>query len=173
MDVRAINPFLEAAIEVLHAETGFDLERKGLTLDHQPYQTEDVTILLAMVGMVSGTIFYAFPFETAYALVSQMMGEEVSELDHLGQSALAELANVITGKASVKLSQQGYDTSISPPTLLVGREALISTLDFPRLVVSMSGACGPLSIHLALREGQARIGGPVETPPSIVLDMSK
>jgi CheY-specific phosphatase CheX len=41
--------------------------------------------------------------------------ENAHQLRCLAQSGIAELANVITGRASVKLSQAGYEATISPP----------------------------------------------------------
>jgi chemotaxis protein CheX len=57
---------------------------------------------------------------------------------------VAELGNVITGRASVKLAEAGYEAVISPPTLLSGKGATISTLDFGRLVVPLNSECGSL-----------------------------
>jgi chemotaxis protein CheX len=60
-----------------------------------------------------------------------MMGQEFAEFDNLAQSGIAELGNVITGAATVKLSKEGFDAEISPPTLVQGEGIQISTLDFP------------------------------------------
>ena len=90
-----------------------------------------------------------------------MLGEEIHEFDNLARSGIAELGNVITGNASVKLSAAGYEANISPPALLYGKGAIVNTLDYPRLVVPLSGVCGSLVIHLAIREEAA---GNVKTP---------
>jgi chemotaxis protein CheX len=85
-----------------------------------------------------------------------MMGEGFQELSALAQSGIAELGNVITGRASMKLSQAGYEATISPPSLVLGANAAISTLDTPRLVVPLESQFGPVHIHLALRPGKLR-----------------
>jgi len=84
-----------------------------------------------------------------------MMGEELTEFNSLAQSGIAELGNVITGRASVKLSQAGYEATISPPTLIIGRGSQVSTLDFPRLVIPLSSEIGTITVHIALREGMS------------------
>jgi chemotaxis protein CheX len=81
-----------------------------------------------------------------------MLGENLHEMSSLAQSGIAELGNVITGRASVKLSKSGFQSTISPPTMLLGKGATISTLDFPRVVVPLTSEIGRVSIHLALRE---------------------
>jgi chemotaxis protein CheX len=153
MNVKFINPFVEAASEVIQIETGVNLTRGDLGLEKVPYITDDITVILALVGMVNGNVLYSLSFPTAIALASRMLGEKLESFDNLAQSGIAELGNVITGRASVKLSGAGYESTISPPTLVVGQGIMISTLDRPRLVVPFMSDCGPVTIHLALREG--------------------
>jgi chemotaxis protein CheX len=65
------------------------------------------------------------------------MGQTFTEFDSLAQSGVAELGNVISGRATVKLSQAGYSADISPPTLILEKGLTVSTLDFPRIVVPL------------------------------------
>jgi chemotaxis protein CheX len=106
-----------------------------------------------LVGGVEGMVFYSLTKETSIKLVSKMMGEEISEFNSLAQSGIAELGNVITGRASVKLSVAGYEATISPPTLLIGKGSQVSTLDCPRLIIPLSSDLGTITVHLALRDG--------------------
>jgi len=155
MNVKFLNPFVEAASEVIQIETGINLQRGDLGLEKTPYLTNDITVIIALVGMVSGNVLYSISFDTAIQLAGRMLGEKLAAFDNLAQSGIAELGNVITGRASVKLSSAGYESTISPPTLVVGRGIMISTLDRPRLVVPFQSDYGPFVIHLALREGSA------------------
>lgn len=174
MNVKFLNPFVEAAFEVLQAEAGVHITRGGLSLDKLPYVTDDVTVILSLVGGVQGTVFYSMTAQTAIEFGSRMLGEPLAELDGLAQSGVAELGNVITGRASVKLSEAGFETTISPPTLLVGRGAHISTLDVPRLMVPLDTEVGAVMIQLALREGVSRgvsaAALPVPARPSVGLN---
>ncbi len=161
MNVKFLNPFVEAASEVLLAETQFPMERGNLQLDKEPFVTEEVTVIISLVGQVEGNVFYSMSQKVALTLASRIMGEIFYEFNPLAQSGIAELGNVITGRASVKLAQAGYNATISPPALLEGKGATISTLDFPRLIVPLAGECGLVVIHLALRESTRRV---VSTP---------
>jgi chemotaxis protein CheX len=153
MNVKFLNPFVEAASEVIQIETGINLLRGDLGLEKTPYLTNDITVIIALVGMVNGNVLYSLSKETAIALAGRMLGEKLEAFDNLAQSGIAELGNVITGRASIKLASSGYESTISPPTLVVGRGIMISTLDRPRLVVPFQSDYGPIVIHLALREG--------------------
>jgi chemotaxis protein CheX len=152
MKVQYLIPFVEAAYEVLKAEVNIPMERGDLSLDKGAYLTDDVTVIISLVGDIEGIVFFGFSNFAALNIASSMLGETLTEMNGLAQSGIAELGNVITGRASVKLSQSGFQSTISPPTMLMGKGATISTLDFPRVVVPLTGQIGRISIHLALRE---------------------
>lgn len=164
MNVKFLNPFVEAAYEVLQAETNIQMERGSLGLEKEPYRTDDVTVIISLIGRVEGNVFYSMNQQTAVNLASRMLGESLQELTHLAQSGIAELGNVITGRASVKLAEAGFESTISTPTLLMGRGSTISTLDYARLVVPLGSEYGSLVIHLALREGKQRNFKTTELP---------
>ncbi len=153
MNVKFLNPFVDAAYDIIKAETGFEMQRGKLGLEKNAYVTEDLTVIISLVGAVEGNVFYSMSKTTALQLVSRILGQEINEMDPLMQSGIAELGNVITGNASIKLAQNGYESNISPPTLLVGKGATIYTLDLARVVVPLFSETLELKIHLALREG--------------------
>jgi chemotaxis protein CheX len=155
MNVKFLNPFVEAASEVLQAEVGLGLGRGPLSLHKSALTSDEVTVLLNLVGQVQGVVLYGLSTPTGLALVSRMLTQEFKEFDSLAQSGVAELGNVITGRASVKLAEAGFATNISPPTLILGQGVTISTLDFSRIVVPLTSELGPMTVHLAVREAQA------------------
>lgn len=159
MNVKFLNPFVEAANEVLGAEVGVRLTRGALTLQKSALTSDEVTVLISMVGQVQGVVLYGLSVATGLALVSRMLAQEFAEFDGLAQSGVAELGNVITGRASIKLANAGIAAEISPPTVVQGRGVTISTLDFSRIVVPLASELGQLTVHLALRESQTSLPG--------------
>ncbi|MEI7987781.1 MAG: chemotaxis protein CheX [Chloroflexota bacterium] len=153
MNVKFLNPFVDAAYEVIQIETGIEMQRGQLSLEKNAYVTEDLTVIISLVGAVEGNVLFSMPKTTAIMLVSKIMGQPMDAMDPLMQSGIAEMGNVITGRASIKLADAGYEANISPPTLLVGKGATIFTLDIGRIVVPLTSSQGSLKIHLALREG--------------------
>jgi chemotaxis protein CheX len=49
-----------------------------------------------------------------------MGGFELNALDEMSQSAIAELANMISGNACIQLSNNGMQIDITPPKVQVG-----------------------------------------------------
>lgn len=148
-----INPFIEAAFTVLKTELGCEGERGAIALGEGAMQTEDVTVSIGVTGQIEGTVFYAMRLETALRMVSAMMGEPVKALDALTESALGEMANVITGLASTSLANAGYTCDIAPPMVLKGKSLRISTLNIPRIIVPIVTPKGTMTIHVALSSG--------------------
>jgi chemotaxis protein CheX len=158
MNVKFLNPFVSSALEVFSLELHEAVERGDLCLENDLYVTDDITVVLSLVGVVEGTVFYSMPTEAAVRLASTLMGEPFNTFDRLAQSGIAELGNVITGRASMKLAEAGYEANISTPSLIIGKGATISTLEYPRLIVPLITSMGTITIHLALREGSPAIG---------------
>jgi chemotaxis protein CheX len=152
MNVKFMNPFVEAVSEVLQAECDLTSTRGNISLQKLALTADDVTVMISLIGQVQGVVLYGLSIKTALGMVSQVMGQEFTEFDSLAQSGIAELGNVITGRATIKMSQAGFVANISPPTLIVGKGVTISTLDFARILVPITTDVGTVTVHLALRE---------------------
>lgn len=155
MDVKLLNPFIQAAVEVLKAEAGTEVSRGEITLQKSSLTSDDITVLINLIGDVYGVVMYGMPMSTGLNMVSKIMGQEFKALNPLAQSGVAELGNVISGRATIRFSEAGYRSNISTPTVLIGSGIQISTLDFPRIVVPLVTEFGDFTVHLALREKPA------------------
>ncbi len=152
MNVKFLNPFVSSAHDILHLEMHGSVERGELRLETGSYVTDGATVIISLIGAVDGTVFYSMSMESAIQFASALMGEKFDTLNRLAQSGIAELGNVITGQASMRLAEAGYESNISTPSLIIGKGASISTLEYPRLVVPLTTSVGSLTIHLSLRE---------------------
>jgi chemotaxis protein CheX len=159
MNVKFLNPFVEAAHDVLSAEAGITPVRGTVSLQQSALTADEVTVLISLVGQVQGVVLYGLSVEVGLLLVSRMMSQTFESFDNLAQSGVAELGNVITGRASVRLAEAGYVSTISPPTLIQGKEIRISIFDFSRIVVPLRCDTGEITVHLALRENHSREHG--------------
>ena len=152
MRVEFVNPFIDAAREVLESELGQDAARGKISLNKSAYTTDDITALVGVTGEVTGMVLYSLSDATARGIVAHIMGQEFPEFDELAQSGIGELGNVITGRAAILLAEAGFRSNISPPTLIIGRGTMVSTLDLNRLVVPLETPYGALEIQVVLKE---------------------
>jgi len=96
MNVNFLNPFVDAAVEVLQAEVDVAATKGLLDLQKSALTTDDITVLIHLVGQVHGVVLYGLPFSTGLKMVSHIMDQEFTEFGSLAQSGVAELGNVIT-----------------------------------------------------------------------------
>ena len=151
MRAEIINPFLQAATEVLESELGSPPQRGAIGLQRSAYTSNEVTAVVAVTGEVAGIVLFAMNESTAKGIVSRMMGQDFPDFDALAQSGIAELGNVITGRAAVLLSEAGFPSDLAPPMLLVGKGTMISTLDVQRIVVPIETEFGAIEVQVALK----------------------
>jgi chemotaxis protein CheX len=147
-----VNPFVTSAFQVLQTETKSEVAKGGVTLQDSPLVSDEVTVLIGVVGRAQGLVLYGMSEKTAKGLVACMTGDQVAVFDSLAESAVAELGNVITGLASGELERAGYPCKIAPPSVVVGKGTSISTLSIKRLVIPLQTKFGEITVHVALRE---------------------
>ena len=152
MDVKFLSPFVEAAKEIVQAEAETAVQRGDLSLKHSALTTQEVSVIISMIGEVEGVVIYSLSEKTALDIVSRMIGQQFEEFNDLAQSGIAELGNVITGRATMMLSQTGLKSDISPPTVIIGKDVKVSTVDFTRIVVPLITDLGEITVHLSLKE---------------------
>ena len=151
MKAEFINPFIQAAHDVLEIELGAPPTRAAGRILKSAYTTDEVTGVLAVSGGIHGLVLYSMSEETARQLVARMLNRQVAEFDAAAQSGVAELGNVITGRASGLLADAGYPTNISPPGLLLGKGAMITTLDLNWLVFPLQTSVGCLEMQVVVK----------------------
>jgi chemotaxis protein CheX len=149
--VEFVNPFIQAAREVLESELGGEVQRGNLRLQKSAFTTDEITALVGVTGKVSGMVLYSMRESTALGLVSRIMGQQFADFDALAQSGIGEVGNVITGRAGVLLSEAGYPSNITPPALVVGKGTMVTTLDLNRLVFPLETEVGNLEVHVVLK----------------------
>ena len=121
MDVKVINPFIEALTSVL-PQLGFQsIVRGGLNVKEQFVESKGVTILIGLTNQVRGNVAYNMSESTAKKFAStMMMGMPVEIMDDMAQSAISELVNMVTANAAISFEKTGLLVDISPPSLVVG-----------------------------------------------------
>ncbi len=59
-------------VEVLNAEVGLTVQRGNLELQKSALTTEDITVMLHLVGGVYGVVLYSLSYELGLMLVSMI-----------------------------------------------------------------------------------------------------
>ncbi|MCM3700490.1 chemotaxis protein CheX [Paenibacillus macerans] len=119
MKAEVINPFLESARSVIEQVVQISPSTGSMGVkDVIPVQ-DHIWIQIGMTGHFSGMVVFGLQENVALRIVSAMMGGFVlTEMDEMGQSAISELGNMISGNASTLLSNQGFAVDITPPQVI-------------------------------------------------------
>lgn len=152
MRVEYINPFVEAAFNILKEVLGVDLTRGELYLKSSSKPVLGVTAIVGLAGDVEGRVLFDMSKQTALAIASSMNGEEFTELDELGKATITELANMITAQAVTKLHDLGFSFDLTPPALFTGEKMEVSDDEVEALIVPIEMSLGKLEINVAVRE---------------------
>ncbi len=152
LKVEFVNPFLEAAFEVFETETKLKLDKGPLSIQKSSLTSQEVSVLIGVTGEIHGQVIYGMSLKTAKKIAAEMIGKTVPLMDGLAQSAISELGNMITGLATVKFGDIYSNLAVTPPTLIIGTNVLISTIDIQRLYIVLMSEVGDVEVSIALKE---------------------
>ncbi|MCH7624423.1 MAG: chemotaxis protein CheX [Chloroflexi bacterium] len=152
MKAEYVNPFLAPAQNVWQRMLNQELDLDEYATMSEQVTTEDITAIIRVKGLIEGHVLYGFDIETAKAVASVMMEEEVEEFDEIALSALGELANVISGNAATELSSAGFYCQISPPQILQAPGFRYTDTNNQQILVVFDSDLGPLHVRIDLVE---------------------
>ena len=115
MNAEYVNPFIQGSQRVIEQVCG---KRPGLgkvLLRRPPHDSFPVCISISIIGDLKGNAIYTMPPATGLFIASKMMMSEIKELDFMSQSALCELANMISGNVATIFSEKEIKVDIGPP----------------------------------------------------------
>ncbi len=144
MDAALINPFIQGSQNVLQMVCMEAPKLGQLSVKKQPYKASPVSVAVSIFGDVQGEVAYNMHVEAGCYIASKMMGGmPVPVLDDISSSALAELANMISGNVCTFFAGKGYKVDISTPRFKMNA----STSDFQLISQKDKVVCVPLNFQ--------------------------
>lgn len=152
MRVEYINPFVEAAYNILTEVLGGEIKRGELYLKSTSVSVMGVAALVGLAGDVEGRVIFDMDLSTAMKIASRMNNEEMKSFDELAKATITELANLITAQAVTKLHDLGFRFDLTPPALFTGDNMEISDHEVEALIVPMETSQGRVEVNVAIRD---------------------
>ena len=149
MDAKLVNPIIDAFMEVM-PQVGFPVPRRlRVYLRDRNVISNGVTVKVGFTKQMKGNIIYNMSEVTAKFIAStMMMGMPIQEFDEMAQSAVREMANMLTARAATSFAQMGLESDITTPELLIGEDTTIKISNENYLNVEME--LGGRRIDIAL-----------------------
>lgn len=147
--------FIEAAKEIF-SEIGFDRTTFNETGETPlPYE---IVVNVGITGDLIGYLILKSSIDSANKLVSRMldnmgMPDEEPDFGPFKKEAMGEILNQLSGRSTMKLSDDGIDCDITPPTIIKGENIFIdvSSLELIDSVLCESDF-GKLEVFMALKK---------------------
>jgi chemotaxis protein CheX len=157
MKAEYANIFIRAAVEVFQKEVGAKLSRKELSRKNAPVPSMPISIILGITGFMRGQVVYAMGPDFAYRIARAMLPNKLpADVKKLVNSAVSEIANIITGQASIALAGETETIHLTPPVVLMASDLTVDFLALPTIAVSLISEIGLLEINIALTEPGGR-----------------
>lgn len=128
IDVKHINPFLQASINVMESVTQMKLTVGKPMIHNFEFHALTYTIQVGITGAMRGQVVLALEESKAKEIAGKMMyGMQIETLDEMACSALNELSNMILGNTATVFSAQGILIDITPPIAVLGADVKIKS----------------------------------------------
>jgi chemotaxis protein CheX len=153
MDVKLINPFIEATLHVL-SSLAFTKAKAGKPyLKKDSLAKGDVSGIVGLSGEARGTISVSFSEESILAIVGNMFGEKVLEINDEVKDAVGEILNIVSGQARQKLEAMGRTLKGAIPTVITGKNHAISHITKqPIVAIPFETDNGNFTIEVCIEE---------------------
>ncbi len=154
MDVKLINPFISATVEVLETMAFTKANVGKPYLKKEEIAAGDVSGVIGLTGERNGSVSVSFAEECILKIVSNMLGEEYSVVNDDIKDAVGELTNMISGQARKTLDGIGYKFDAAIPTVVVGKDHVISHISSgPMIAIPFDTPNGSFTIEICFDEG--------------------
>jgi len=153
MDVKIINPFLAAAVNVLKTMANISPQPGKPFVRKEENALGDVSAIIGITGAAQGSMALTFTESCIKAIVSNLFGTQVSELDGEVKDAVGELTNMICGDARRRLAEEGIALQAGIPTIVSGKDHSITHINSgPRLAVPFDTPNGKFVVEVAFNK---------------------
>jgi len=151
-DAKIVRPFLDAVQNVISTMAMIEVTPGKPFVKKDTVARGDVTGVISMSGDRQGTISVTFTQDCALAVVSNMLGEKLTELNNDIRDAVGELTNMISGQARRGLQQDGLTLEAGIPTVVMGPNHSISHISKdPIMAIPFSTPNGDFTVEVCLQ----------------------
>ena len=149
MDVKLINPFIDATINVLETMAFMTVTAGKPYVKQDNIAVGDVTGVMGLTGVAHGTIAVTFQENCILTVVSNMLGEKMDTLNEDIADAVGELTNMISGQARKDLAAAGKVFKAAIPSVITGRKHSIRHYtDGPKIAIPFETDGGDFTIEV-------------------------
>lgn len=150
MEAKIINPFLEAAVNVLTTMAMVDPTPGKAFVKKDFAAMGDISGIIGITGQAQGSMSISFSGPCILSIVGNLFGVPVGEINEEVRDAVGELTNMICGDARRRLEAENISLQAGTPTVVDGKNHTITHVNRgPRLAVPFETPSGGFVIEVA------------------------
>jgi len=152
IDVNFLNPFIEGTLNTLKIQCDYDCKPLKPTIkDPKVVNLIDIAGVIGITSKTfNGSISICFPKNIFLKIMSNMLGEEYTEINKELEDGAGELLNIIFGHAKRVLNENGHSFEKAIPTIVRGDGMSIKHLaEHPCFLLPFETADGLFYIEIA------------------------
>ena len=151
MDVRFINAFLEGTLNVLKTMAFVEPKPGKPYLKKDSLANGDVSGIIGLTGSATGSMALSFSEGSILKIVSNMLGEEIKEINGDITDAVGEITNMVSGSARKELEPLGLNILAAIPTVVSGKSHSIKhVLGGPSIIIPFEIEEGPFVVDICI-----------------------
>lgn len=155
IDLNFLNPFISATLNVLKIQA--EISAGAGEVFRKKTGEEMMGDVSGVIGIVSdtfnGSVSITFPETTFLKIMSSMLGEQYTELNHELLDGAGEISNMIFGHAKINLNERGYGIKMALPQVISGKNHRLTTLSKGHtVIVPFTSSAGDFFVEVFLCE---------------------
>ena len=149
MNADYINPFLKGTINVLKTMAMMEpLPGKPYLKDEGAF-SGDISGVIGITGATEGSMAVSFSESCILKIVSNMLGEEYTEMNPDIVDAVGEITNMISGDARRILGELGISLEASIPTVIRGSGHILEHVaNSPTIIIPFDTSHGEFTVEI-------------------------
>jgi len=153
MNVKFINPFLEGTVNVLKTMAFVEPRAGKPYVKMDSLARGDISGVIGLTGSATGSLALSFSEKAIIKIVSNMLGENVKEMNSDIKDAVGEITNMISGAARKNLEAEGFYIQAAIPTVVTGKNHSIAHVKGgPSLIIPFEIDQGSFVVDVCLTE---------------------
>jgi chemotaxis protein CheX len=153
MDVKFINAFLEGTVNVLKTMAFVEPKPGKPYIKKDCVASGDISGIIGLTGSVKGSLALSFSEVCILRIVSNMLGEEITTMNHDINDAVGEITNMVSGVARKILESGGLNITAAIPTVVAGKNhSILHVMGGPSIIIPFSIDAGPFVVDICLTE---------------------
>ena len=150
MEAAYIKPFIDAVENLFNTMLDLPFSLEKPFIKKEPFPEYEVAGIIGISGGLTGCVVINMRESLALQLASELLDEDMTELDEDAIDAIGEIANMIAGNAKTDFPEE--NCSISVPSVVIGKHKTTYPHDIEVISIPCKAGDGKLVIDVAIKK---------------------